>query len=266
MAIMLGSARIDENGKATGGKVGDQKQKTASNDTVGEVSMQAFYKHSKGWRILRAKSVEHAQKLAEAMTILCNNPNVGYDQSNRLGVIKYGIKTKVATEADCSSSVRACIIYATGRDVGNFTTYNEKNVLVASGLFDYVGDYVSQAKTPVYDGDVLTTKTKGHTVIVVSGNPRPVAAPAVDLSLVFNPTYYASRYPDLKAAGLTTEAQLRSHFVNHGMAEARQGIDTFNVLAYKNRYADLQAAFGEDLPKYYYHYCTNGYKEGRNAL
>lgn len=92
-------------------------------------------------------------------------------------------------------------------------------------------------------------------------------APAgVDLSLVFNATYYATRYPDLKAAGLVTEAQLKNHFITNGMKEARQAIDTFNVLVYKNRYADLQAAFGDDLPKYYIHYCTNGYKEGRKAI
>lgn len=263
MAIMLGSARIDENGKATGGNVGDQKQVSASNDTRGEVSMQAFYNHSKGWRILRAKNAEHARKLAEGMTILCNNPNVGYDQSNRLGVVKYGINTKVKTEGDCSSSVRACIIYATGRDVGNFTTYNEKNVLVASGLFDYVGDFVSQAKTPVYDGDVLTTKTKGHTVIVVSGNPR---TPAFDWSPVFDATYYANRYPDLRSAGLTTPAQLLNHFVNNGMKERRQACDSFNVEVYRNRYPDLQKAFGEDWVAYYKHFCTNGKAEGRTAI
>ena len=37
---------------------------------------------------------------------------------------------------------------------------------------------MSQAKTPVFDGDVLVTKTKGHTVAVVSGNPRSESADA----------------------------------------------------------------------------------------
>ena len=32
--------------------------------------------------------------------------------------------------------------------------------------------YVSQAKTPIYNGDILVTKTKGHIVVVVSGHPR----------------------------------------------------------------------------------------------
>nr|MCU0515400.1 hypothetical protein [Oscillatoria sp. Prado101] len=39
---------------------------------------------------------------------------------------------------------------------------------------------------------------------------------------LFNAVYYAERYPDLKAAGLTTEEQLRDHFEQHGAEEGRQ--------------------------------------------
>ncbi|MCM1223469.1 MAG: hypothetical protein NC548_54370, partial [Lachnospiraceae bacterium] len=45
-------------------------------------------------------------------------------------------------------------------------------MLEATGLFEKRQAYVSQSRTPVYNGDVLVTKTKGHTVIVTSGNPR----------------------------------------------------------------------------------------------
>lgn len=171
MSIIIGSARIDENGKATGGAVGDQKQRS-SNDTAGEVSMQNFYAHPKGWYILRPKNVAHASKMATLMKTACNNPKLGYDQSNRLGILKYGVESAVNTECDCSSLVREIIKEATGVDVGNFTTATQVTTLKKSGLFEAKIAYVSQAKTPVYDGDVLVTKTKGHTVIVVSGNPR----------------------------------------------------------------------------------------------
>ena len=170
--IYIGSARIDERGKLFGGKDGDQKQISSTNDTKGEVSMQPFYIHSKGWYILRPKSVSVANKIASAMITACNNNNIGYDQYNRLGIIKHGVDSKVKTEADCSSTVRACIIKATGKDVGNFNTANEASVLEKSGLFQKRVAYVNQTKTPIYNGDVLVTKTKGHTVIVVSGNPR----------------------------------------------------------------------------------------------
>lgn len=175
MSIVIGSARADERGKLSGGAAGDQKQ-VSSNDTVGEVSMQAMYTHSKGWYILRPKSVAHANAIAANMKAACNNKNIGYDQGNRLGIIKYGIATNTKTECDCSSLVRACIKEATGKDLGNFTTANEATVLEATGLFEPRVAYVSQSKTPVYNGDVLVTKTKGHTVIVVSGNPRSGSA------------------------------------------------------------------------------------------
>lgn len=87
-----------------------------------------------------------------------------------------------------------------------------------------------------------------------------------DWSPVFDATYYATRYPDLRSAGLTTPAQLLSHFINNGMKERRQACDSFNVEVYRNRYPDLQKAFGEDWVAYYKHYCTNGKTEGRTAI
>ena len=160
MAVIIGSARHDEHGNCYSvGKAGDQ--------TGQEVSTQKFYNHSKGWNVLRAKDNKVAEKLAEAMQIACGNKNIGYDQSERYGIIKHGINTKVKTECDCSSLVRACIIYASGKDVGDFNTSNERSVILKSGLFKDVGSY-KQGDT-LYNGDILVTRTKGHTVIVVSG-------------------------------------------------------------------------------------------------
>lgn len=174
MSIMVSSARSDERGKYSGGKPGDQKQTSKTNDRRGEVSMQAMYTHRKGWYILRPKEVSHADAIAELGIKAANNPNIGYSQSDRLGVVKHGISTKVKTNADCSSLVRQAVKEATGRDPGNFTTANEARVLAATGLFTKIS-YVNQSNTPVYNGDILVTKTKGHTVIVASGNPRPRA-------------------------------------------------------------------------------------------
>lgn len=160
MAVIIGSARHDEHGNCySGGKAGDQ--------TGQEVSTQNFYNHSKGWNVLRAKDNKVAEKLAEAMQIACGNKNIGYDQSERYGIIKHGINTKVKTECDCSSLVRACIIYASGKDVGDFNTSNERSVILKSGLFKDVGYY--KQGDALYNGDILVTRTKGHTVIVVSG-------------------------------------------------------------------------------------------------
>ena len=169
MSVIIGSARIDENGKARGGKAGDQTGK--------EVSEQKYYMHSKGWYMFRAKSADHAKKLSEAMKQACNNNNIGYDQSNRAIMTmlkKYGSMAKISekTETDCSNLVRGCIYQATGKDVGSFSTAGEPSVLEKSGLFNAKISVTS--KTVLKAGDILVTKTKGHTVIVTSaGAEKP---------------------------------------------------------------------------------------------
>lgn len=172
--IYIGSARIDENGNLSGGKAGDQKQ-SAVPDMKGEVSQQKFYVHKKGWYILRAKDKKVAQGIADAMIRACNNPKIGYSQSDRNGIIKNGTRTSTPTNCDCSSLIRQCIKEASGKDVGNFNTSTEKATLLASGLFVF---YIYYEGTPLYKGDVLVTKTKGHTAAVTSGdtvttNTRP---------------------------------------------------------------------------------------------
>lgn len=180
--VYIGSARVDERGKYSGGAVGDQKQ-TSSNDYKGEVSQQTFYIHSKGWYVLRPKSPKIAQKIAEAMIRACNNKNVGYSQSDRLGITKYGTGASVLTNCDCSSLVRQCVKEASGKDAGNFNTSNELKCLEATGLFEDAVPYTKGM--PLLAGDVLVTKTKGHTAIVTVGD-------AVNISESTRPTLRVS--------------------------------------------------------------------------
>lgn len=107
MAVTIGSARIDENGNAHGGRAGDQSGK--------EVSTQAWYRHSKGWRVLRCTDEERAEKIARAMQAACDNANIGYDQYQRdtlynaakpLGFDPARVDTPC--ETDCSALVRVC--------------------------------------------------------------------------------------------------------------------------------------------------------------
>lgn len=171
--ITIGSARMDSRKKYSGDVAGDQLQKSgATNDTVGEVAMEPMYNHKSGWFVIRPKSVEHANAIADRMITACNNTNIGYDQSGRLGVIDHGVESKIKTECDCSSLVRQCVREATSKDPGNFTTGNEASILHTTGLFEDKFVYVSQEKTPLFNGDILVTCTKGHTVVVCSGNPR----------------------------------------------------------------------------------------------
>ena len=88
----------------------------------------------------------------------------------------------------------------------------------------------------------------------------------MDYYLVFNPTYYANTYADLKKAFGTNATALWNHFKQNGMKEGRKASANFDVKVYKNTYADLRAAFGENLPLYYKHYIEHGKKEGRKAV
>lgn len=169
MKAIIGSARSDENKKYSGGKKGDQRQ-TSVPDYKGEVSLQDFYVHSKGWVILRAKDKNVAKVMAALMHNACNNSYIGYSQSDRDSILLTGVNTKTPTNCDCSSLVREIVKEATGKDPGNFNTTTEVNRLLKTGMFDALPYYIN--KTELYEGDILVTKTKGHTVIVVFGKTR----------------------------------------------------------------------------------------------
>lgn len=162
---MIGSARRDSRGMYSGDAAGDQLQRSTP-DYVGEVSQQAFYRHSKGWDVLRLESKDERSLLAKKMRTACDNDNIGYDQSGRYGILKNGVNSTTKTECDCSSLVRQCVKEATGVDVGDFSTKNEKSVLLKGGLFYSVGAYTDGMT--LCAGDVLVTRTKGHTAIVTS--------------------------------------------------------------------------------------------------
>ena len=172
MGIVFGSARIDENGNIAGGAAGDQ--------TGSEVSTQAYYIHSKGWYCLRPKDANVAAKIATAMKQACSNSHIGYDQNQRntcwTKLKKYGTLGAIAEncETDCSALVRCCVYQATGRDVGDMYTGNLASNLENSGLFNSRFSVASEAQ--LYNGDVLVTKSTGHTVVVVSGRSRGSAA------------------------------------------------------------------------------------------
>ena len=175
MAVIIGSARIDENGNATGGKAGDQKQ-TSMDDWKGEVSKQYWYKHSKGWRLLRAKDSNVREKIARNMEFGCSNKNLGYDQSANRSAYEY-LKDKnfdlskldVPKETDCAQLVRLCVKYA-GIDCGDFYTVTQRDVLMKTGKFEEYSDYNhTKISTKLLRGDILTTSpTKGHTVVVLT--------------------------------------------------------------------------------------------------
>lgn len=85
----------------------------------------------------------------------------------------------------------------------------------------------------------------------------------LDYSRVFDATFYANKYGDLKDAFGTDKTKLFNHFIQKGISEGRQAISTFDVKAYKANNSDLVKRYGNDMQSYVIHYLTYGYKEVR---
>lgn len=173
MAVYVGSARIDENGKAYGGKAGNQTGK--------EVSRQKYYVHSKGWRVFRAKDRSVALKIAAAMDAACDNKHIGYDQWQRNDLYTYakkvGFDIKKVTrdcETDCSALVRVCCAFAGIMDIpASFRTGNMPENLLATGAFvELKGSKYTEQSTFLGQGDLLVTRTSGHTVVVLDDGAK----------------------------------------------------------------------------------------------
>ena len=174
MAVIIGSARQDENGKAYGGQAGNQSGR--------EISTQNWYLHSKGWRVLRAKDAGVGQRLAIAMRAACNNKNIGYNQWRRntlydaAAVWGFDIaRVNTPVETDCSALVRTCIAYAAGITTlpSSLRTGNMCSLILATGQFEELSGKEYTTK-PDYlkAGDILCTKTSGHTVIVLTDGAK----------------------------------------------------------------------------------------------
>lgn len=178
MAVKVGSARHDENGKTKGGKAGDQ--------TGHEVETQNWYKHSKGWVVIRPKVAEVRELIAKDMEYACSNPNIGYDQSEN-GTLyaqakKYGFNCSMVTapcETDCSRLVRVCLAYA-GIHVPTFYTGNEVETLEKTGQFTILtSPKYTESSDYLLRGDILCTKTTGHTVIVLDDGAKAASQKTV---------------------------------------------------------------------------------------
>ena len=254
MAVKIGSARLDERGKISGGSAGDQKQ-SKTPDYSGEVSMQDWYKHSKGWVLIRAKDATAREKIARNMEYACNNKNIGYDQSqNRTlyNIVKdLGFDCSKVTkkcETDCAQLVRVCVRYA-GINCEDFYTANEKDKLKATGKFDiYTDSKYTTSSDYLLRGDILVTKTMGHTVVVLSNGskatPSPTPAPSqtsADIVKKFQ------KFINLNYATLVQAATGKAKLSENGKSDAdtrKAAVAVFKHMA--NKYYDATLTIGNE--------------------
>lgn len=176
MAVKVGHASIDERGKASGGKAGNQGK---------ELCTRYWYKHSKGWWTLRCNVPGMAEYIAKAMEIIVADPDVGYDQSenqtlwNLLKANGFDIKNiNKAVETDCARLVRVCVQWAVmqvGMNVmiPDFYTATMASVLVGTGLFEKLtADKYNTQDAWLVRGDLQVTRSKGHTWIILSNGSK----------------------------------------------------------------------------------------------
>lgn len=176
MAVYVASARIDENGKAHGGKAGDQTGK--------EVSSQVWYDWTdehpgETWILLRCTDTGKRKKIADCMRAAYVSAFIGYDQYQR-DTLYDAVKDKgfdvntleKAVETDCSALVRVCVSFA-GIYCPNFRTTNQASVLVNTGFFKKLttSKYIH---SPDYlkEGDILVSSKQGHTVVVLNDGAK----------------------------------------------------------------------------------------------
>ena len=168
MAVRIGSARSSYGNTAPGDQNGGR-----------EVSTENWYLHSKGWIVLRAIDPAQRELIAVAMERACENNDIGYSQPTR-NTLYENVKscgfdparTSKKVNTDCSALVRVCVNFA-GIQAGNFITSSEVRVLMATGAFlQFTDDAHCKSSARLLRGDILVTRTKGHTVAVLSDGAK----------------------------------------------------------------------------------------------
>ena len=172
--VSICHASIDENGKAKGGKAGDQ--------TGREVCIRTWY--SKPWNcVIRFHDPDMREKVAIAMENAARNDKIGYDQNQRNTLLnavrRLGYDPKNATspvETDCSALVTVACIYAGIAESalvkgGNCaTTSTLKSRLKATGeVTIFTAKEYTKDTDKLLRGDILLAEGH-HVAVVVSGN------------------------------------------------------------------------------------------------
>lgn len=169
MSVLCGWASIDERGKISGGKAGDQ--------TGREVKTGAWY-YFKQTACLRWKNREYAKEYAKVIKALCNNKHIGYDQNQRTTLFNalkalnwdYTKLTK-DVECDCSELIACGVNCVLKKPVISSYVYtgNLNSALINSGYFKKLtGSKYCKSSNYLMVGDVLNAS--GHHVISVLEN------------------------------------------------------------------------------------------------
>ncbi|MCR5391487.1 MAG: hypothetical protein K6E77_12160 [Lachnospiraceae bacterium] len=100
----------------------------------------------------------------------------------------------------------------------------------------------------------------------VSQEAATVQIPDYSLYMyVFDPEYYAAKYPEIAAALGSDKDRLYEHFMVVGRYEGRRGSREFDPVWYSKAYPEVAAVCGNNWAKYYDDYIGRGMKAGRDG-
>ena len=176
--VRIAHSSIDENGKITGGKAGDQTKK--------EVCIRNWYNSS--WQyVIRFNDPEMGKKAAEIMEQIALNDKIGYDQSGRNTLlaeaekVNFDIKKiKTPCESDCSAAVTvACIGAGVPKEAlykwnNCSSTRTLRNNLLATGLVTvFSTTKYTRSCENAQKGDIYL-REGNHVIIVIDNAPNIV--------------------------------------------------------------------------------------------
>lgn len=172
MAVLIGHASIDENGKIQGTTAGDQTGK--------EICTRSWY--NKPWNVyLECLDDALAEKAATFMEQICADADFGYSQPNRWkgynSIINNGRKVAGAKgDFDCSSLVLSCYIFAGLSIAASGYTGNMKSILVGTGKFKAYTDSAHLTSDAYAKRGGIYLKESSHVVMALSNGSKASAS------------------------------------------------------------------------------------------
>lgn len=101
---------------------------------------------------------------------------------------------------------------------------------------------------------------------ISTGTAKSNATPAQVESLLFDASFYANIYPDLRNAFGSNAASLKNHWRNHGIREGRVASPFFDAKWYLSNNPDVAKAYGaNNYSGAYSHFINHGFNEGRQG-
>lgn len=249
MAVKCGYASIDERGKVSGGKPGDQ--------TGREVLVSNWYNFGQT-AVYRWKDRNKAKAFAQCIESLCNNSADGYNQTKRttlnseLKKLKWDYKKlKTPCETDCSGLVVAGVNCVAKKELlsPKLFTGNIGAALLKTGWFDKLtaSKYLTQ-DAYLMTGDIIN-KPYSHVIVALANGSKAVQTtpkpapnkPATKVKFTYQVRAGGKKYSTGKRGKAITDIAIK---VNKGALKYRVHVKGGKWLPYVTGYSWKNAVNG----------------------